>query len=255
MLIHAWGINKDDAFLNTTFNPFAAIYDPDAESAGALPSMTDRARGLNTATEVTNPPVNTAASIGSANGILYNGTTTILSAGSDATLDNLFAAGGCFIGVIKPTTAGENTGATDGGRIFDKSQTLLHLQDASGSLCALRFQRAFSVTNGDWVTASRDVTLGAANIVGLTYNSSDVLNDPSIYVNGLTAKTLTETLTPTLTASTDAASTMYLGNNAAASRTFDGYIGKMIFLKSVPTSDQLTAVFNFLASEYGVTLT
>lgn len=255
VLIRAWGINKDDAFTNTTANPFAAIYDPAAETTGALTSVTDRGRALNTATEATNPPVNTASGIGTANALLYNGTTTILNAGTDTTVDNIFDAGGCFIGVIKPTTAGENTSATDGGRIFDKGNTLAFLQDTSGSACALRFQRVFSVTPGDWVTTSREITLGAGNIVAITYNGASTANNPTIYVNSLTAKNVTQTLVPTLTLSTDGGSDLILGNNSLSSRTTNGYIGKMLFLKSVPTTAQLTSIFNFLATEYGVTLT
>lgn len=254
MLINAWKINKDDAFLNTTNNPFAAIYDPVYTSLGSSPSVSDSGRALNTATEVTNPPVNTANAIGTSNGFLYNGTTTTLNAGSDATLDNLFAAGGAYMGVINPTTAGENTSATDGGRIFDKNQTKFFLQDASAGTCALRFVKDFSVTNGDWKTTARNITLGAANVVGLTYNSASVSNNPSVYVNSLTAKGVTQNLVPTLTPNTDASSNLFLGNDSTSARTFDGYMGKSIFLKSVPTTAQLTSVFNFLAAESGVTL-
>lgn len=251
MLIRAWGINKDDSFTNTTANPFAAIYDPSAAALGSTTSLADTGRGVNTATEATNPPVNTAVAIGTANGLLYNGTTTILNAGSDSTIDDIFASGGCFIGVCKPTTTGEN----DGGRLFDKAETVAHVVDASGGACKIRFVKFFSVTNGDWILTNRNVTLGAANIAAITYSSANVANNPTIYVNSLTPKAVTQTLIPTLTPTSDAATNLRLGNNLGSTRTFDGYIGKMVFLKSVPTTAQLTSVFNFLATEYGVTLT
>ncbi len=252
MLINAWQINKDNAFTNTTANPFAAIYDPTAAALGSTTSLADTGRGVNTATEATNPPVNTAAAIGTDNGLLYNGTTTTLNAGSDTTIDNIFDAGGTFFGVIKPTTTGEG----GGGRIFDKANTNLLIQNASGGSCKMRFFKSFSVTSGDWILTNTDVTLGAANIIAMTYDASSVLNNPAIYVNSLTAKAVTTTIPPVGTVANDAVQTLYLGNNSASSATFDGYLGKYVFLKSsVATLAQRTAVMNFLATEYGVTLT
>ena len=259
MLINAWQINKDDAFTNTAANPFAAIYDPSAAALGSTTSLADTGRGVNTAIEATNPPVNTAAAIGTANGLLYNGTNTTLNAGSNTSVDDIFAAGGCYIGVVKPTTIGGGGSATDGARLFDKGGgsggVRLQLIDNSGSTAAIRFVKDFSVANGDWRTTARDVTLGSANIIAVTYDSTSVSNDPSIYVNSLTAKGLTETVTPNLTPNSDASASMYLGNNSSNARAQDGYLGKQLFLKSVPTLAQRTAVFNFLATESGVTLT
>lgn len=251
MLINAWQINKDNAFTNTTANPFATIYDPSVAALGSTTSLADTGRGVNTATEATNPPVNTAAAMGTANGLLYNATTTILNAGSDSTIDNIFAAGGCFIGVIKPTTIGEGSA----GRVFDKAQVLSNMLDASGGACTLRLIKSFDTTSGVWVTTNRVVTLAANNIVAITYSSASDTNAPTMYANSLTAKAVTTTTAAVGTAVTDASSSLILGNNLATTLTFDGYIGKMVFLKSVPTTAQLTAVFNFLATEYGVTLT
>ncbi len=251
MLIHAWKINKDDVGTNTTGNPFAAIYDPSVTALGSTTSLTDVGRGVNTATEATNPPINTAGAIGAANGLLYDGVNTTLNAGSDSSIDDIFAAGGCFIGVIKPTTVGENAV----GRIFDKgsiTQSANYLN--SGSTANFYFEEAFSVTNGSWRTTNKDITLGAVNITAITYSSANVSNNPTLYVNSLTPKAVTQLTIPTLTVTSDAATALILGNNIAKTRTFDGYLGKMLFLKSVPTTAQLTAVFNFLATEYGITL-
>lgn len=251
MLIHAWKINKDNAFTNTTANPFAAIYDPSAAALGSTTSLADTGRGVNTATEATNPPVNTAAAIGSANGLLYNGTTTILNAGSGSTVDDIFAAGGCFIGVINPTTTGESSL----GCIFEKGAIVLRVESASGGKYYNAFYQTFSVTNGGWYDTTRTATLGAANIIAITYDSSNFANNPSFYLNSLTPKTTTASSVPVGTANSDGGSSLILGNNVSVTGTTDGYIGKMVFLKSVPTTAQLTSVFNFLATEYGVTLT
>lgn len=251
-LINAWQINKDDAFTNTIYNPFAAIYDPTAAALGSTTSLADTGRGVNTATEATNPPVNTIAAIGADRGLLYNGTTTTLSAGSDTTVDDLFAAGGCYVGVLKPNTIGNGSG----GCLFDKGGIIsLRPTNASGGNCKLTFTQSFSVTSGQWTLTNTDVTFSTANIIAMTYSSANVANNPSIYVNSLIAKALTQNLVPTLTPTSDAAANMRLGANVGATQVIDGYIGKMVFLKSVPTTTQLTSVFNFLATEYGVTLT
>lgn len=250
MLINAWKINKDDAFTNTAANPFAAIYDPSTTALGATTSLTDSGRGINTATEATNPPINTIAAIGTANGLLYNATNTLLNAGSDSSIDNLYAAGGSIIAVIKPTSAGGG----NQGRIVDKNGQALLLSNVSGSACSLRVFQVFSVTNGDWRTTNPDVTFGSVSIIASTYDNSNVSNNPSLYVNSLTAKAITQTLIPTLTPTSDASSTMYIGDSGGALRVFDGYFGKILLMKSIPTLAQRTSVFNFLATEYGVTL-
>lgn len=254
-IIQAYGVNKDNFGTNTTFNPVAARWNPSASALGAITSLPDVGRAVNTATEATNPPVNTASGIGTERALLYNGTTTVLNAGSDTSIDDIFAAGGCVIGAMKPTTAGQSASITVGGRIFEKTGLKLNLYDPSGGACRLNFTQNFSVTNGDWGTTNRDVVLGGISIFAVTYNSANVANNPSIYINSLTSKALTQLLTPTLTPTSDAANNMYLGNRSALDRTFDGYIGELAFLKSIPTTAQRSILLTGYAGKYGVTLT
>ncbi|MES3016219.1 MAG: hypothetical protein V4721_00510 [Bacteroidota bacterium] len=249
-LIHAWKLNKSDAFTTSSGNPFALIIDSQPTALGAAPSLIDYSGRGNTATEATNPPINTAGAIGANSGLLYNGTTTILNAGSDASIDDIFAAGGFFIGVINPTTVGENIR----GRVWEKTGGVLNVESVLASTCKLRFSQVFSVTAGDWITTNRDIIFGTANIIALSYNSASVLNDPVLYINSITPKAITETFTPTLTASSDAAFDMIIGNRTGSDRTFEGSWGCGVWMKSIPTTEQLTSLYTSIASIYGVTL-
>lgn len=249
MLVNAWSISRTDAFVNTPGNPFAAIYDPSIAPLGSTPSLSDTGRGINTATEVTNPPINTATALGTDRGLLYNGTTTTLNAGSDISIDNIFAAGGCYIAVIKPLSIGEVA-----ARIFYKTETSFRLGDAGALDCRLYWGKSFTGTNGDWRTTNNDIVFNTPSIIALIYDSSNVANVPTIYVNSLTPKAVTINVAPIGMARLDGAFNLILGNTDGT-RTFDGYLGKQIFLKSIPTSPQLSSVFNFLATEYSITLT
>jgi len=250
VFINAWGINRDNSFTNTTGNPIAAMWDPSLAALGSTTSLPDTGRRVSTATEGSSPPVNTANGIGTANALLYNGTNSMLSAGSASAIDNLFAAGGCYIGVIKASSDGEG----DVGRLFQKSRLLRVGSEVAGFM-KMTYTQPTSGTSGIWYLTNADIAVGAGTIIAMTYNSANLTTDPVFYVNSLTPKAVTESSTPTGTATDDSALSMILGNSSGGTVTFDGYQGKVILFKSVPTTAQFTAVFNFLATEYGITLT
>ncbi len=78
-----------------------------------------------------------------------------------------------------------------------------------------------------FATTVRDLTMGIWTFIAVTYNSDDVANNPSIYLNKVARSMgsgLTESTTPTGTRDTDAASSLVVGNNAitGGTRGLDG---------------------------------
>lgn len=250
-LIHVFKINKADVGANTTGNPIAAYWNPNAQATGAMTSLTDYGRGVNTATEATNPPINTANSFGSVSGLVFDGADTVLGAGSDSSIDNIFAAGGSYFGVVNVTS----DGGGNRGRIWQKDAiVVLSTTDESAGDCKIEFTQAFSTTNGVWALTNRDIALGETSIIGMTYNSAATTNNPSVYVNSATAKAVTESSTPVGTASSDASDGFFFGNNGAGTRGYDGIQGEQLLTKTAMTSAQITDLMTRWATRYGVTL-
>lgn len=252
-LIHAWKLNKDNSFTATAGNPFALILDAQASALGAVSSWTDYSGRSNNAVQATGTqqPVNTANAIGGKYGLLFDGADDLLNAGSDASIDNIFAAGGTYIGVINPTSDGEG----NAGRLFRKANSFMLTAGDTGTNVKIQYLQDFDGTDGTWILTNADLTIGGANIIAMTYSSADVTNDPVLYVNSLTAKAVTETSTPVGTAVSDAAGDLIISNNSGGDRTFDGFQGVLILVPSTATTAQLTSIYNSLATIYGVTLT
>ena len=178
--------------------------------------------------------------------ILFDGTDDALTVDSAATIDNLFSGGGFALFVIKPTGVG---GASQ-GRLFSQSggNNYMYLSDESGGTCKISFYMSFSTTSGEWVTNSRVINLNQVNIVAISYNNSNVANDPIFYINGKSPTPITETSTPVGTAGT--ASTIRIGNNATTSRSYAGYMGDIAMFKTVLNGMQIVNLIEFFAKKY-----
>ena len=82
------------------------------------------------------------------------------------------------------------------------------------------FAHGFSTTDGRWRT-STDRSDGELMHITITYNNSDVANDPVIEINGV-AETLVEVAAPVGTADDDSGETLRAGLNSAGLNDFDG---------------------------------
>ena len=155
-----------------------------------------------------------------------------IQAGSDGTIDDIFAAGGTLSAWIYPTGIGENSE----GRVADKSNSNVNGGGGWGFATytnnVMTFRKGFATTHGAWRTPAGSVTLNGWNHVAVTYTHG-VGNDPVIYINGV-SQGITEFSTPVGAAQSDAARTMTLGNLAGAqSRTFDGIIDEVRVAKTI----------------------
>lgn len=181
-----------------------------------------------------NSPTSVAGKFGSA--YSFDGGVTDQMITVTTTSTNFFASGGTAIGWINPNTDGESAG----GRIFDvnTNQAILFTGDKVGSFMKLNFIKGFSTTNGSWETAATPLEISKWSLVGVTYDSSNVANDPIFYLNG-NPYSVTEVATPVGSASTGNA--LILGDNSSASpvRGFDGKMQEIVFFDKIFTPGEM----------------
>jgi PKD repeat protein len=161
-----------------------------------------------------------------------------------ASINNLFAAGGSFEAWIYTTNAGENN--PYGGYIADKSSSYTGTNGwmfGVQSGINLSFGKGFSVANGNWSTAKGTISRNVWQHVVVTYDSSNIANNPTMYING-TAKAVTIMKAPSGVASSDAANNMRTFNAVFGNaRDFSGYIDEARASKTIRTASWITTEY------------
>lgn len=160
----------------------------------------------------------------------FNGDTSYVSIAATTDTEDLFDEGGTLEFWCYPRTYGE---AASGKIITTNSWNFGFLTPN-----LVRFFHAFDGgTSGSWRTSSlSQFRKERWTHVIITYNNSDVANDPSIYVNNMygtsfVPTTLTEIGTPTGTRTSDAGTAQVIGNNGATTNAWDGYISLIRYYK------------------------
>lgn len=175
----------------------------------------------------------------------FDGIDDSVAVANHSERNNLFSGGGSVAAWFFATGWGES----NAGRIAQKADAAaatagwaLSLNNSGGNLQSLEFKRAFSGGAGAWNTPTGSIKLNAWNHVVVVYNDASAANSPTIYLNGQ-AQSLTTRSTPTGSALTDAAQSLYIGNNqVSGSATFKGKIESLRLLKTdLPASDVLNA--------------
>lgn len=175
----------------------------------------------------------------------FDGDSGKITVSAAAGINGLFATGGTFSSWVFIGSAGEG----NSGRILDAwAGYRIYVANESGGSIFGHFNHSFSTTDGVWDLSSRDLNVGAWNHFAITYNGSDVANNPVMYVNGL-SKSVTRNTAPVGTVDADD-SDKVIGNRSADDRTFDGYICNVGMWKgTVLTAAQVKEVM--MASSYG----
>jgi len=153
----------------------------------------------------------------------FNGTTTVVNAGSGATIDDL---GPQSVSVwIYPRSHGEGNNAwiVGKGTGTDLPTNGWLLGMTNDFTRALRFAVHHNTAHLEYVTDANAVTFNQWNHVTVTWNGSTAANSVDIKVNGV-SQSYSFVDVGAGARLTDAAQTMYIGNNSAGSRTFDGFI-------------------------------
>lgn len=158
----------------------------------------------------------------------FNGSTSTVDFGtSGSTLAGNFAGGGAVMAWIRP----ESDGGSNFGRIIDlgiagglsNRNWAIFAQNESGGNIQIGFIHTFTSVVGWWRISTAVVPLNEWSHIAVVYDSDDVANDPTIYLNGV-SQTITEQSTPVGTPNLDASNDVDVGSNPSAGSNWDGDI-------------------------------
>ena len=159
----------------------------------------------------------------SSTAISFDGANDYAAVPADAMFDNLFNGGGTISAWVYPKrrggyrgiiiTKGSNTPGVYTGWNLQYHDVTQHL----------KFERVTDATDGGWQTNGGAVPLNQWSHIALAYDDSSNVNEPVIYVDGV-SQTVTETDTPTGTMSSDATHVLFVGNHTATRQAFKGSI-------------------------------
>lgn len=131
-----------------------------------------------------------------------------------------------------------NSSTTHFQRFLEKGSWRIIITDPeSSSANRFFFQQDFSTTNGRWQSVGYHIVDNVWLHVVVTYNSSDIANNPVLYVNS-SSVSFTEELTPSGTRTTDAASNLLIGNSpSGGSHGLNGLMDEIVIFPDDILSD------------------
>lgn len=173
----------------------------------------------------------------------FNGTTDLINVGSGSSLDNLSSYSICAW--IKPSGYGEGTF----GRIYDKGgkKTFFLDNDATAPSATLRAIIDYDIGSDTARSAEANfIPLNVWSFVCMTWSGNSAASSISFYKNGVESSSYgQETGGSSGNAVSDSSDDGILGNNAGATRTFDGLLSNPhIFNRAITTVDILN-IMNF----------
>lgn len=195
--------------------------------------------------------VMTTGKIGGAG--FFDGATSFINAGSNASLDNIFTGGGTVSAWIRPTGWGEN----GYGRILDKAASTstangwaVQVEGSTPSDGRLLIEHDFNISAGRWRTVAGSVSLNSWQHVAVVYDNTSVLNQPRVFING-NEVAVTSLLPPLGIADSDATQNLYIGNRSGATdRTFSGEIDEVRLSTAALTPDEIEAQFKLGSNNF-----
>ncbi len=172
----------------------------------------------------------------------FDGSNDYVMIADDAKIQNIFDDGGSIVIIINPASSG----VSNAGYIINKRDAatlgwVFRCAANSGGLMKLLFYNKFSVTDGQWTTTEYAINLKNYSVVVVTYDNSDVGNDPSIYVNGVSVA-LTEDISPSGTRISDATAEIYIGSKYDGDLGYDGIISSLLLFNRALSADEIKAL-------------
>ena len=177
-----------------------------------------------------------------------------------AAVDDIFNGGGTIQVFARPRTDGESSN----GRLVSTGVWELFVENqlsADGGSVRVSFRHEFSGNDGTWdlLGEENDVTfrslrLGSWQSIAVEYDSSDVANVPTFYVNGrpFRASLVQVTGTPTGTAESDVGNQLLLGNRAADDRTYHGQIDVFLAWDGLAGSRPISVAHTVFGTRHGL---
>ena len=169
----------------------------------------------------------------------FDGSSGLINAGVGSSIDDIFDGGGTIEGWINLDSAGEATAS----RLVSKDAYFIYFH-SNGQI---RLQYSFNggAYVGEWYTENGSFAYDSKwRHVAVTYDNSDVANDPSIYLDGKLLP-LGTIIRPTGTRASDVGDVLYVGNNPSDIRTLEGRLGMLRIFSDIRTAAEIrTDMFN-----------
>lgn len=128
------------------------------------------------------------------------------------------------------------------GRLFDKRVGSGQVEVVLSQTVPdeYQYQRQFTVTNGTWGVA-RPSADAWHNLI-ITYDSSNVANDPIFYIDGAATALGSDSNPTALETPTDTADAFVVGNRGNAERTWDGYLCEFAVWNRILTAAEAASI-------------
>ena len=175
------------------------------------------------------------------------GSGDYIDCGKEDSVDNLFDGGGSW----SVWVSGVTDGGANVGTVISKLQPRIRTTQDSGDDLTLEFMHEFSTTNGVWSCPATALLENKLNHVVVTYNNSNVSNNPTIYINGIAhvvggTPALSEGGTPEGARDSDASDNFVIGNVLAdtTNNNFDGFIDEVAIFDKILTEAEVQEIYN-----------
>ncbi|MFQ5641449.1 MAG: LamG-like jellyroll fold domain-containing protein [bacterium] len=144
-----------------------------------------------------------------------------------------------IVGMVKSDADGDSKYP----RIVEMPGYLLigNRDSGAGNDNSLEFVSLRSGNNGDWYSPVDSFPHGSTISFAVNYDSSLTANNPTLWIDGI-SQAVTETVTPSGSQQSNAG-TGYLGNRAAANRSFDGRMHNIMYYKRILSGDEIQQLY------------
>lgn len=162
----------------------------------------------------------------------FNGTNERISFGSDASIDGFTQLS---------VAAWFRRDVLNAGMVVackDRTATgwLLIAKNDVGSN-RLEFGRNWTTANGEWQATDTPISTSAHHVV-VVYDGGSTLNDPTIYIDGV-SQTIAESSAPSGTLGSDAAQSLLIGENGAGAADLNGAVQHLTYASGLWTAAQV----------------
>ena len=176
--------------------------------------------------------------------LLWDGADSVVNCGSDVRIANIFDGGGTVSAWINPKSEGE----ASLGKIYKKGNGwMFYVREESAGEAKISYYYVFSDNDGFWKTESRVIKIGVWTQVAVSYDSGNVANNPTIYINGVNytvGNGLTEIYTPVGTRISESGDNLYLGNRSDVTHTFDGNMTDMCLYSRILSGIEIQRIYD-----------
>lgn len=202
--------------------------------------------GVNAGTWSGEPAVRSAGGkVGTA--LDFDGADDHVTAGSDASIDDIFVGGGTVSAWINVTSCCTGTSARIVSKEVGNSASdgwNVHI-DSGGSLSFARGWTTGVGGRGRWDAGAGSITFGQWHHVAIIYNEDSAANDPLFYIDGILKTGITEVDAPSGAAETDAAQTLVIGDTTGFTRQYNGLIDELRLYNRSMTESEIRQLYYY----------